>query len=87
MHCGMSGDNWAHLFPDRSTPSGDIQRKIDVEVTRILKEAQTQVTKLFKDKMNDLRTLADSLVEKERLTSDEINGVTECKDSVIAVNS
>ena len=87
MHCGMSDDIGPIFFPNRSTVSGEIQRKIDVEVTRILKEAQARVTKLLKDKMKDLHTLADALIEQETLTSDEIDGLVGHKDSVIAVNS
>lgn len=75
MHCGMSDDIGPIFFPNRSVISGEIQRKIDVEVTRILKEAQTRVTKLLGDKMKDLHTLAQALIERETLTSAEIDGL------------
>lgn len=44
-----------------------------IKVTRILKEAQLRVTKLLNEKVNDLHTLAQALLERESLTEDEIS--------------
>eukprot|EP00210_Caulerpa_lentillifera_P001774 g1704.t1 len=73
MHCGMSEDVGPVFVPNRSSISGDIQKKIDNEVTKILKDAQIRVTKLLGEKMKDLHTLAQALLEQETLTSAEIN--------------
>jgi len=81
MHCGMSDDIGPIFFPNRSSISGDIQKKIDIEVTRILKEAQTRVTKLLGNKMKDLHTLAHALLERETLTSAEIDGLVGAKET------
>ena len=81
MHCGMSDDIGPIYFPNRASVSGDIQKKIDVEVTRILKEAQTRVTKLLGNKMKDLHTLAQALLEQETLTSTEIDQLVGPKET------
>lgn len=79
MQCGMNDEIGPIFFPNRSSASGDIQRKIDVEVTRILKEAQSRVSKLLADKMKDLHILAHALLERETLTSDDIEALVGSK--------
>ncbi|CAD7694727.1 unnamed protein product [Ostreobium quekettii] len=75
MQCGMSDEVGPIYASNRGDLSGEVQKKIDAEVTRILKEAQVRVMKLLGDKMSDLHKLAKALVERETLTSKEIEDV------------
>lgn len=52
MNCGMS-DSIGPLYIDGSS-SADLQSRADVETARILKESRDRVTKLLKDKNNEL---------------------------------
>ena len=87
MHCGMSGDVGPIFVQHRSSISGEIQQKIDREVTKILKDAQTRVTKLLAEKMKDVDTLAQALLEQETLTSDEIDGLVGRKQESIQMEA
>ncbi|CAD7697915.1 unnamed protein product [Ostreobium quekettii] len=75
MQCGMSEEVGPIFANRRGELSGEVQKKIDAEVTRILKEAHQRVMKLLADKMSDLHTLSKALVERETLTSKEIEDV------------
>ncbi|GMH32468.1 hypothetical protein BSKO_00302 [Bryopsis sp. KO-2023] len=72
MQCGMSDEIGPVFIQNRSNLSADIQRKIDAEVSKILKDAQQRVTKLLTEKMSDLHTLSKALLERETLSCDEI---------------
>lgn len=72
MQCGMSDEIGPVFIGSRADLSGEIRKKVDSEVAKILKEAQQRVMKLLADKMNDLHTLARALGERETLTAKEI---------------
>lgn len=74
--CGMS-DSVGPIFiaVDDHRPSQEIQRNIDAEVVRLLKEAYERVKGLLKKHEADLHALAKALLENETLTSTQIHQV------------
>lgn len=72
MQCGMSDEVGPMYIPNRSSLSIEIQRKVDNEISRLLKEAHQRVTLLLSEKMDELHTLSSALMEKETLTMGEI---------------
>eukprot|EP00250_Pteridium_aquilinum_P020459 c24820_g1_i2 orf=343-2787(-) len=74
--CGMS-DSVGPIFiaVDDQRPSQDIQRNIDAEVVRLLKEAYERVKTLLKKRESDLHALANALLEHETLTSKQIKQI------------
>ncbi|KAL3155675.1 hypothetical protein ABBQ32_012702 [Trebouxia sp. C0010 RCD-2024] len=77
--CGMSDElGPVYLLSDghgeRAT-SGDTQRRIDAEVTKMLREAYKRVTTLLTEREGELHTLARALLEHETLTRGDIQQV------------
>lgn len=74
--CGMS-DSVGPIFiaVDEPRPSQEIQRNIDAEVVRLLKEAYERVKALLKKHEADLHALANALLEHETLTSKQIHQI------------
>lgn len=74
--CGMS-ESVGPIFiaMDDQRPSQEIQRTIDAEVVRLLKEAYERVKALLKKHESDLHALASALLEQETLTAKEINKI------------
>ncbi|MBD3675756.1 MAG: ATP-dependent metallopeptidase FtsH/Yme1/Tma family protein [Planctomycetaceae bacterium] len=52
--------------------SEETAREIDMEVQRVLHEAQSRATELLKDNRNKLDAIANSLLEEESLNSEEV---------------
>ncbi|KAK1665717.1 hypothetical protein QYE76_053876 [Lolium multiflorum] len=72
-NCGMSDAiGPVHV---RERPSADMQSRIDEEVVKLLREAYERVTRLLKKHEKQLHALANALLERETLTSDEINKI------------
>jgi cell division protease FtsH len=55
--------------------SEETARKIDDEVKRIVLECQEKAEKILKDNIDKLNALAEALLEKEVLDSDEIDAI------------
>ena len=55
------------------TYSEELAYKVDVEVKRILEEAMSKAKKLLTQHMDKLRSIAEVLIERERLDGDEFN--------------
>ncbi|BBN17942.1 ATP-dependent metalloprotease [Marchantia polymorpha subsp. ruderalis] len=74
--CGMS-DLIGPIFVDTESqrPSHDIQKSIDAEVVRLLKEAYERVRKLLKKRESDLHSLARALLEHETLNAKQITDI------------
>jgi len=74
--CGMS-DTVGPIFIDTESqrPSHDIQKSIDAEVVRLLKEAYERVRNLLKKHEADLHALARALLENETLNAKEIRQI------------
>lgn len=87
--CGMSDElGPVYLNTDKrgqEASSSDTQRKVDAEVTRMLREAYSRVTSLLTDREADLHTLARALLEHETLTKDEIQQVLDGTFSKVPV--
>ncbi|KAH7281840.1 hypothetical protein KP509_36G065900 [Ceratopteris richardii] len=74
--CGMSEDvGPIFIAVGEQRPSQDIQRKIDAEVVRLLKEAYERVKALLKKHEAALHALANALLEHETLTSKQIHQI------------
>ncbi|KAK9917669.1 hypothetical protein WJX75_007015 [Coccomyxa subellipsoidea] len=71
--CGMS-DEIGPVFVE-NTESPDMRRRIDGEVSRILREAYNRVTTLLTEKEEQLHRLAKVLLEHETLTQADITDV------------
>ncbi|EIE22910.1 ATP-dependent metallopeptidase Hfl [Coccomyxa subellipsoidea C-169] len=71
--CGMS-DEIGPVFVE-NTESPDMRRRIDGEVSRILREAYNRVTALLTEKEELLHRLAKVLLEHETLTQADIHEV------------
>jgi len=81
QNCGMS-EEVGPIYYERNGGSGsqsgmssDTERKVDLEVTRLLKEAYSRVTLLLKEKEADLHKLSTALLNHETLTGEEIKKV------------
>ncbi|KAH8943897.1 hypothetical protein BDL97_13G079400 [Sphagnum fallax] len=74
--CGMS-DTVGPIFIDTESqrPSHDIQKSIDAEVVRLLKEAYERVRNLLKKHEADLHALARALLENETLNAKEVRQI------------
>ena len=74
------GDNEEEVFLGHSVArtqnmSDDTQKLVDSEIHLIVDEGYDLATKMLKEKMDDLHTIANGLLEYETLTGDEINGL------------
>lgn len=87
--CGMSDElGPVYLNTDnrgQEATSSDTHRRVDAEVTRMLREAYSRVTTLLTDREADLHTLARALLEHETLTRDEIQQVLDGTFSKVPV--
>lgn len=59
----------------KANVSGETAKKIDAEVRKIVDDAYKKATKILKDNMDQLHTLAKGLLEYETLSGDEIKDV------------
>ncbi|MCM8762077.1 MAG: ATP-dependent zinc metalloprotease FtsH [Candidatus Omnitrophica bacterium] len=57
--------------------SEDTSRDIDNEIRRILEEAENRATEILKNQRDKLEKLAEALLQKETLNSDEIDEILE----------
>ncbi|KAI5070565.1 hypothetical protein GOP47_0014908 [Adiantum capillus-veneris] len=74
--CGMSESvGPIYIAVDEQRPSQEIQRNIDAEVVRLLKEAYERVKLLLKKREADLHSLANALLEHETLSSKQIHQI------------
>ncbi|HNS32944.1 MAG TPA: ATP-dependent zinc metalloprotease FtsH [bacterium] len=55
--------------------SEETSRDIDREIRRILEDAENKASEILKENMEKLELLADTLLKKETLNSDEIDGI------------
>ncbi|CAI8335896.1 MAG: ATP-dependent zinc metalloprotease FtsH [PS1 clade bacterium] len=73
-----------HSVARQQNMSEETQRKIDVEIRRLVEEGYDQAKSICEDKMDDLHTIAKGLLEFETLSGDEIsdllNGKTPQRD-------
>ena len=74
------GDNQEEVFLGHSVTrtqsvSEDTAQKIDLEVRRLVQNAQDEARRILTERIDDLHTLAKSLLEYETLGGDEIIGV------------
>ena len=73
-----------HSIARQQNMSEETQRKIDVEIRRLVEEGYDQAKSICEDKMDDLHTIAKGLLEFETLSGDEIsdllNGKTPQRD-------
>jgi cell division protease FtsH len=74
------GDNQDEVFLGHSVTrtqsvSEDTAQKIDLEVRRLVQNAQDEARRILTERIDDLHTLAKSLLEYETLGGDEIIGV------------
>lgn len=87
--CGMSDElGPVYLNTDnrgQEATSSDTHRKVDAEVTRMLREAYSRVTSLLTERESELHTLARTLLEHETLTRDEIQQVLDGTFSKVPV--
>ena len=81
------GDNEEEVFLGHSVArtqnmSDETQKLVDSEIHLIVDEGYDLATKLLKDKIDDLHTIANGLLEYETLTGDEINDLLKGKQPV-----
>jgi cell division protease FtsH len=74
------GDNQEEVFLGHSVArtqavSEDTARKIDLEVRRLVQQAQDEARRILTERIEDLHTLAKALLEYETLGGDEIVNV------------
>lgn len=72
MQCGMSDEIGPIYIPNRNSLSADVQRKVDNEVTKLLKDAHQRVTTLLTEKKDELHAVSQALVQRETMNMDEI---------------
>ena len=81
------GDNEEEVFLGHSVARtqnmiDETQKLVDSDIHLIVDEGYDLATKLLKDKIDDLHTIANGLLEYETLTGDEINGLLKGKQPV-----
>ena len=74
------GDNQDEVFLGHSVArtqnvSEDTARKIDAEVRKLIDTALNEARRILTERLDDLHTLAQSLLEYETLSGEEITGV------------
>lgn len=72
MQCGMSDEIGPMYIPNRNSLSADVQRKIDGEVSKLLKDAHQRVTNLLTEKKDELHAVSQALLQRETLNMEEI---------------
>eukprot|EP00245_Coleochaete_scutata_P005764 TRINITY_DN1961_c0_g2_i1.p1 TRINITY_DN1961_c0_g2~~TRINITY_DN1961_c0_g2_i1.p1 ORF type:complete len:846 (+),score=189.61 TRINITY_DN1961_c0_g2_i1:67-2604(+) len=75
QECGMSETLGPIYIDETHRPSYDIQKRVDAEITRLLKDAYERVTKLLKKHEADLHSLAKALLENETLNAKDIRAI------------
>jgi len=85
------GDNEQELFLGHSVAqtqnvSEETARKIDKEVRRFVEEGYTEARRILTDKIEDLKILAQGLIEYETLSGDEIKDLLKGKQPVREVD-
>lgn len=64
-----------HSVSQSKNMSDETASKVDAEIKRIVEEAYKRATKILKDHMDDLHTLAKGLLEYETLSGDDIRAL------------
>jgi cell division protease FtsH len=80
----MYGDNQEEVFLGMSmgrqqAVSEATAQKIDAEVRRLVSEAYEEARRILTERQDDLKKIAEALLEYETLTGDEIKGLLEGK--------
>ena len=63
------------MFAQHKPISEETAKLIDEEIRRLVEEAETRARTILSDHAGDLRTLADTLLERETLSGDEVDAV------------